>query len=751
MTLFEKAQVVGTFLGFSEGGLEFHADLILPYRNYFQSSPMHGQFVLVALENDAEAILGRITTIASQGRLISPAGEDYALRQQRDDRSIPEDLREQFLKYRVNIRILGVLRSRDSNSRDGAKRPVFVPSHRRLPHVGAKVAFPSDELLRHIAGATAGGPHAVELGFLALGEFVYAGQDSRVGDDERLQVRDPVILPRFDIGHMVSRRSFVFARAGFGKSNLVKLLFANLYGGAEGPVADKRSGRKVPVGTVIFDPDGEYYWPDDKARPGLCDVPALQDRLVVFTDKDGPSEFYQSFSVDKVRLDIRELEPAKVISLVLPAERQDHQNIAKLKQLRAPEWGKLVDQVWAGKLGTDLRHFYQALQLDSRQQENEALAARGNMVRVVTALHDPSSQLLRALILALSEGKLCVVDISQLRGPQGLALAGVILQRIFEHNSEEFTKRDSRSIPTIAVIEEAQSVLSATAGQGEGPFVSWVKEGRKYDLGAVLVTQQPGSIPAEILSQGDNWFVFHLLAEGDLRALQKANAHFSTDLLSSLLNEPLPGHGVFWSSVSDTPYPIPIRASLFEKSFALADPHYRRPKVECYASRLKSQLQTTLQEAVMASGGHAVTVGHTVDATETFKHAAFRQLAHDAGFQAAVRTDRGIKWGYVQHKLADYLPGTFGQEHEERFQWVYQRGLLKQALNEILGESGWRCEMRDGSQWVFATDRANPPLARAPDSFPTRPGSHPGGASRHVGDRSDPAPLESTREGGTSQ
>lgn len=736
MTLFEKSQVVGTFLGFADSGLEFHADLILPYRNYFQSSPMHGQFVLVALENDAEAIMGRITTIAAQGRLISPAGEDYALRQQRDERSIPEDLREQFLKYRVNIRILGVLRSRDDE-----RPPVFVPSHRRLPHVGAKVAFASDELLRHIAAATAGGPHAVELGFLALGEFVYAGQDSRVGDDERLQVRDPVILPRFDILHMVSRRSFVFARAGFGKSNLVKLLFANLYGGAEGPVADKRNGRQVPVGTVIFDPDGEYYWPDDKARPGLCDVPALQDRLVVFTDKDGPSEFYQSFSVDKVRLDIRELEPSRVISLVLPAERQDHQNVAKLKQLRPPEWSRLVDEVWAGQLGTDLKHFYRALRLDLRQ-ENEALAARGNMVRVVSALHDPSSQLLRALIKALSEGKLCVVDISQLRGPQGLALAGVILQCIFERNSEEFTKRDSRSVPTIAVIEEAQSVLGATAGQGEGPFVSWVKEGRKYDLGAVLVTQQPGSIPAEILSQGDNWFVFHLLAEGDLRALQKANAHFSTDLLSSLLNEPLPGHGVFWSSVSDTPYPIPIRALLFEKSFALADPHYCRPKVECYASRLRSQLQTALQEAVGAAGGHPVTVGQTVDATQTIARAAFRQLARDAGFQTAVRADRGIKWGYVQHKLADYLPGTFGQEHEERVQWVYQHGLLKQALNEILGENGWRCQTHDGSQWIFATDRANPPSASP--GLPA--GSHPAGASRHVGDRSDQARLDLRRD-----
>ena len=290
------------------------------------------------------------------------------------------------------------------------------------------------------------------------------------------------------------------------------------------------------------------------------------------------------------------------------------------------------------------------------------------MVRVVAALHDPSSQLLRALIRALSDGKLCVVDISQMRGAQGLALAGVILQRIFEHNQGEFTKRQSRSVPVIAVVEEAQSLLGSSASQGEGPFISWVKEGRKYDLGAVLVTQQPGSIPAEILSQGDNWFIFHLLAEGDLRALQRANAHFSDDLLSSLLNEPLPGHGVFWSSVSETPYPIPTRALLFEKAFEPADPLYDRPGVDCYASGLKSQLASALDEAVAASGGTRVTLNKTVDATQTFKYAAIRKLAQDARFQDAVRSDRGIKWGFVQHLLADNLPGTFGQGHEERFE-----------------------------------------------------------------------------------
>src|SRR5713226_7787811 len=113
MTLFEKSQIVGTFLGFSEGGLEFHADLVLPYRNEFQSSPMHGQFVLVQLEHENEAVLGRVASLSSDGRLASGSGEDFGLRAVAEDRVIPEDLRAQYLKYRVNIGVLGVVRASD--------------------------------------------------------------------------------------------------------------------------------------------------------------------------------------------------------------------------------------------------------------------------------------------------------------------------------------------------------------------------------------------------------------------------------------------------------------------------------------------------------------------------------------------------------------------------------------------------------------------------------------------------------------
>jgi hypothetical protein len=176
---------------------------------------------------------------------------------------------------------------------------VFAASHRRLPHVGSKVAFLSDEILREVAGHNLDG---IDLGFFALGEFIYSGGDTRLKSEPWFKIKNPAIIPRFNVQSLVSRRSFVFARAGFGKSNLNKLLFSSLY--KETPTVEKRRGRKVPVGTVIFDPDGEYYWPDDKSRPGLCDVPELEDKIVVFTNKEGPSPFYQSFVASDIKIDV---------------------------------------------------------------------------------------------------------------------------------------------------------------------------------------------------------------------------------------------------------------------------------------------------------------------------------------------------------------------------------------------------------------------------------------------------------------
>ncbi|CAM5481999.1 hypothetical protein [Thauera mechernichensis] len=121
--LFPREQVVGIFRGFQQGGMEFHADLVLPYRNEFQNIPMHGQFLIVQLETPDEAVLGRIASFSSEGKLSFGSGEEFNIRAVREERPIPEDLREQYLKYRINIRVLGVLRKNGNGL-------TFVPSHR---------------------------------------------------------------------------------------------------------------------------------------------------------------------------------------------------------------------------------------------------------------------------------------------------------------------------------------------------------------------------------------------------------------------------------------------------------------------------------------------------------------------------------------------------------------------------------------------------------------------------------------------
>lgn len=302
------------------------------------------------------------------------------------------------------------------------------------------------------------------------------------------------------------------------------------------------------------------------------------------------------------------------------------------------------------------------------------------------------------LMKALEAGKICVVDVSQMRGTQSFILAGIILRRIFDRNQEEFTKAEPRTIPVIAVIEEAQAVLNERAAAAE-PYIAWVKEGRKYDLGALLITQQPGSIPNEILSQGDNWFIFHLLSSGDLTNVKRANAHFSDDLLSSLLNEPIPGQGVFWSSVGGKPYPVSIRALLFEDIYKAADPTYSRTAVITFATELRREMSNVIDQARASIDQARKTAppeataqpssdlfGGQADDEPPDLEVYYQQLAKRAVEQndelMGKLREGGAAWGYVKSVIAGALPETLDGRDQKAFQ------LVAPTMTAIFGPQG---------------------------------------------------------------
>ena len=556
--LFPKGNIIGSFKGFAERGFEFAADLVIPYKGQNIPQPQFGQFILVELSNADEAALGRITKMIPAGLLTSAEGEDYIEKMRARGEQVPDDLKQRKLKYRVQVKLLGAVRRNPFR---------FAPSQRRLPHLGAKVAWPTPEVLQKLCGlGCRPEDERADLGDFALGEFIYSGESDDKGGFVHLK---PRLSVDFNIRNLIARRTAVFARAGYGKSNLIKYLASTLYAGE--PKTD--DGR--PVGTIIFDADGEYFWPDAKRRPGLCDVPHIRDKLAVFTNRGERGDAYDRWTAGGVKLDLRELNPKDVLSVALSPERLEQQNVRKMMFMRQDNWGALVDMfAGAGELPDDIGKIGELLGYKNSQQiRNNSVeigAAISNINAVVRLLHDPNSKLITEVPRLLKKGSVVIVDLSMLSSSAGEKVAGLLLRSIFSGNQEVFTSKGGSPLPVVAIIEEAQRVLGAGRMDESSPFVEWVKEGRKYDLGAVLVTQQPGAISGQLLSQVDNWFCFHLLSQGDAAVLSKYNSHFSSDILAHLVAEPIVGNCFVWSAPHQ-PFVLPVRIRSFEDKYPCSE------------------------------------------------------------------------------------------------------------------------------------------------------------------------------------
>ena len=663
--LFESDRLIGMFKGFTEEGLEFRAEIVSPYQPSEDLTPRIGQFLLVELGSPDEAALGRITRFFPVGVLAGQEGDEYLAEMHRSHTEVPVQLKERRLRYNVKVRLLGGLRV-DQDS--AGRHPRFVPTVRKLPHLGARVGLPSNEVMAFLCNLGAQTDMAQPIGFFNLGEIIYnggkpAGAEFLISQPQELSVN-------FDVRSLISRRSFVFARAGYGKSNLLKLLISQLY--ADGGPTD-RSGR--PVGMLILDPEGEYFWPDEDERPGLCSVPQLRDKIAVFTDRVEPNPYFGSWKVGGIKLDVRELAPSDVVSLCISEDRQNQQNVAKLRGLLRDQWRELIEFVAEHKHNAAEKKIQKIAGFTESEGGVEARAMRSNLVTIVNRLHDPKGTLQTVVKNLLAKGMIVVVDLSLVTGAIGLQISGLLLKSIFDHNQFNFTSAEGREgiIPTIAVLEEAQSVLGRRA-KDESPFVQWAKEGRKYGLGAVLVTQQPGSMAPELLSQGDNFFAFHLLSAHDLKTLQQHNAHFSDDILASILNEPIKGNCYFWSA-PDQPFVLPARIRNFDEvGTDFPDAQTATTFLDVRARQFESESRKAESELTQA-------VRETVTSVNGKNGVEFYDLPAD-------HPDSGNMVAFYKSRLAAKVAEKLDEESRGRFCSSNGKFVQDQHLDKALKTSG---------------------------------------------------------------
>lgn len=318
---------------------------------------------------------------------------------------------------------------------------------------------------------------------------------------------------RVNIDKVVSRHLAVLAMTGMGKSNLVSLL-AKEVGRIQGTV-------------VIFDYHDDYS--------------TLDIRDIHLTDARINPRF---LGVEKL---------ADVIEIQENASNQMHVlRVAFTEEVRQRKgndfWEALSDG--AAAAGAADKTYKEA----SDKVIDKIDDARRKFHNILDpGMSDP--------LAVIKNGKINVINLVELTEGQANIAVSFYLEELLDdrkratrQKSGSSSRKDSDSrpradprfpAPVLAVLEEAHVFIPKDEDTDAKYFASKVaREGRKFGLGLVIVSQRPRGIDANILSQMGSLAVMRMIQQDDQMHVSAASESLSRDLIDQLtsLN---PGEAIF--------------------------------------------------------------------------------------------------------------------------------------------------------------------------------------------------------------
>jgi len=136
--------------------------------------------------------------------------------------------------------------------------------------------------------------------------------------------------------------------------------------------------------------------------------------------------------------------------------------------------------------------------------------------------------------------KVRIVDLSGVPNEVAGAASAVIARTLFSMKVWQ-TDEERRKTPVLLVCEEAHRYVpnrgEAMYEAAQGAIRRIAKEGRKYGLGLLLISQRPSEVEATVLSQCNSWIVLRLSNESDrehVRGILPDSMGGLTKMLSSL-------------------------------------------------------------------------------------------------------------------------------------------------------------------------------------------------------------------------
>jgi hypothetical protein len=523
-------------------------DALLIYSSYedAKASPRIGDFIVLAPKNEGgQKFLARVEAevydedplFRSQDKTLVAVHYARIAERELSDRD-----KQKMFSYTYEVKMLGTFEDKGTSIS-------FTTAVRKLPVVSYHARHLQPTEVKHILNM--GNESGVQLGSICIGE--------------ELQTDKGPIL--FDTNRLKSTRTMVFAQSGFGKTNLMKVLLYHT-------ISDRSFGK------LIFDLNGEYYSKTASQTTGLGDVDDINVRnnLVVYSDrkvKKSPNFSYRG----KVQINThKHMTVGDILTFSAGFSEVMKSFLLYLDDSQVQGFIKNIDTYCESphRLHIDFPDFFGAPS-EGKDGERKEKSARGTIMAIRKRIrhfideggvHSSTSTLIEDTFQALKEGKTVIVDLSLRDSSDATVISTMIVRKLFEDNKRNYTEAHNEAIvPSIIVVEEAQNVLSdEQVRSSANPFVRVAKEGRKFGIGLVAITQRPSAISEEIRSQAENFFAFYMGNTDDIKALVKSNINYDGVVSAFIQRETIKGN--LYYVTSDHPFVIPVRVLEFDKLVA---------------------------------------------------------------------------------------------------------------------------------------------------------------------------------------
>jgi DNA helicase HerA-like ATPase len=348
-------------------------------------------------------------------------------------------------------------------------------------------------------------------------------------------------------GESLAKHVGVFATTGMGKSNLMMVLAG---------AAMEANGR---YGLLVIDPHGEY-------RTELARHPWAERRLRTYSSVKAPN-------TSALRVSLGEMNSDDLRTATGDTSRAQTEALFELERVYASEHPGLSWLLPFAQLD-DLIGFREvALGKSVALSTLQVLHRRARRIVNLDAISADADVSVAAQIERdLREGKVVLIDASGLDSTEELLVASFLTRKMLEAWQDAFLQdRDAHAgMPTIAVVlEEAQRVLSKANDADVNVFPRVAREGRKFKVGLVAVTQQPKLVDAELLSQFNTFFILGLADERD-RNILKGSAKQDLSALNTEIQTLMPGECLL--AGVDTPFAVPAAIHLWSDALRNATP-----------------------------------------------------------------------------------------------------------------------------------------------------------------------------------